>query len=194
MNCPAVLEVAYQCNAQFLQVAFFLYGVEVQESLGWVMARSVSCVQDGHGRELRGKAGRALFGMADDQGVRIAAYNPHCVGQRLALRDGTALCRAQVDHSAAQTHHRCLKRHACARGRLEEQQSENLAGEHIARLASGIGLQIRCQVEDGVDLLPGELPHREDMPLLEHGHSHDSMGYNASYDYISPIWHNLFWT
>ncbi|VVB63175.1 Uncharacterised protein [uncultured archaeon] len=109
-------------------MALFLYGVEVQESLGGMMASSISCVEYRHRRELRCKASRALFGMTNDQCISIAAYNPNCVGQRLTLGDRAALCRAQVDHSTTQALHGRLKGHARTRGRLEEQESKNLAG------------------------------------------------------------------
>jgi hypothetical protein len=108
--------------------------------------------------------------MAYHQGIGIAAYHPDSIGQGLALGDGAALCRPEVNDASAQSLHGRLKGHARASGWFKEKQSQDLAIEYVALfLAPGIGLQGRGEIENGVDLLPGKLSHGEHVPLHEHG-------------------------
>ncbi len=168
MDGAAVLEVTHQGDAQAIKTALFLDGVQVQQGLGGMMAGSVTGIDHRHGRELGGQAGRALLGVADDQGVGVTGHHPHCIRQGLALGDGGALRRAQVDHAATKPLHGRLKGHAGSGRGLEEQKCQDLARHHIALFAPGIGLQGCGQIQDRVDLLPGELSHGENMPLHEH--------------------------
>ena len=142
VNSASVLEVANQGDLEVVDAALlFFYGVEIEKSLRGMMARAVSRVEHGHGRELRGKPRRAFFGMADHQSIGIAADDAHRIGQRLPLGDGAALRGPQVYDAAAQALHGGLKGHSRSSGWFKEKKSENFAREHIAFFAPGVGFQ-----------------------------------------------------
>ena len=78
-------------------------------------------------------------------------------------RWGHWTAKAMINHTDNQAFHCRLKRHPRPRGPLEEKEGKNLAGEHIALVVVRVGLQIRCKVENRVDLL-----HGDGVPLHEH--------------------------
>ena len=112
-------------------------------------------IDDGDAGCPGGDVGRALFGMAHGDDVRIAADGVDRVTHRLALGAGAGVGFGKAQHAAAQGQHGRLKAEPGAGGGLEKQGGQLLA---VA------GVTVLCRVCDDILRRGNELVnllHRE---------------------------------
>src|SRR5947209_1240967 len=149
MDRAAVAQVPDEAYGQVIDISpeTVFYGVEVQESLGGVLADAVAGVDDRcravHGCSQRvggrgGFASRAAIGVPQYNGVGIASNGLDRVMQALALRDRRVLHAARGgDDPAAQPLSRRLEGEVGASRWLVERVGDDAVSEQWLDLAHG---------------------------------------------------------
>src|SRR2546428_319836 len=130
MDRPAVLEVPDQDDVLALERTFLVPDrVQVEESLGRMLACAVARVDDRLLGEVRGEPGRAFVRMAQDDGVAVCLDHADRVGEGLAFLDGGPLGAAESEGTPAKPRHRTFEREPGPRGGVVEKRREDLAFE-----------------------------------------------------------------
>src|SRR5947209_7265929 len=107
MDRPAVLEVPDQDDVLALERTFLVPDrVQVEESLGRMLACAVARVDDRLLGEVRGEPGRAFVRMAQDDGVAVCLDHADRVGEGLAFLDGGPLGAAESEGTPAKPRNR----------------------------------------------------------------------------------------
>ena len=166
MDCPAAFKVAGNRDLHVLDALVLRAQREkVAKCLRRMLVRAVAAIDHRYGRVFGGKPGGAVARVADNNDVGVIAGDSDGVGEALALRGGTRRGICARDLVASEPEHCALKRQARAGRRLVEQAGENVFRSDAAAAADAIGnifvRQIfqkpRCQLENSLDLLIGEI-------------------------------------
>ena len=152
-------------------LVLLLQGEEVAQGLGRMLMAAVAAVDDRDRRIVGGEPRRAVARMADDDQVGIVGDDPHRVGEALALGGRAGGRIGAGDGVAAQPQHGALERQPGAGRGLVEQRGQDEIGRHIGAAADPVAeIAIRQLVEiglgdleDGLDVLVGEIVDRDDM-------------------------------
>ena len=166
----AVLEVTSEGDGQAGDGAELLTdGEEVQEGLGGVLERAVTTVDDRNLGELGGDLGAAGLGVAEDNGVTIAAESADGVLEALALL-GRRVLGSNGDGASTEALHSSVEGGRGAGGGLVEESGQDTALEDVKNtVALDTEAHLLGDREEGVQIRAGELVHRQDVLSAEGG-------------------------
>ncbi len=162
MDGPTVLQVTHDPDGQVVEAGVLPDRVEIEHRLCGVVARAVPRVHQRNVDELAGHRRRALFGVAQDESVRVPLDDPDGIGERFPFLHARGVDRAHVDDVAAESFHRGLEAHLRPRTRFEEEQAEQGIGVAVGD-GRRIGVDLGRVVEDGLDGPPRELFARDEV-------------------------------
>ena len=167
-----MLEVADERDLDAVDGAtLFGDGIEVEQGLGRMLARTVSAVDDGMDRNGSCARCRAFVGMAQHHDVGVTVDDTDGVLERLALGHGAELHADSGLHRTAEPHEGGAEREAGAGARFEEEIGQKTAAQQVARLfAPRDGQAAIGNSKDAVEVGSAKLRDRNQMGVQKrHG-------------------------
>ena len=130
---------------------------------------AITSIEDRDRREFGRQLRATDLGMANDNGIGVAAKGTDRVWQSLALQNRRGVNIHVHDLSSAALHSRVERRRRPG-GRLVEERGEHLALQDIQRpVPLDLELHLVREREEVVDVSVAELLHREDVTAVEGG-------------------------